>query len=119
MGFLSKLRKTSSGSEPSKKAGAAQSVGDPNKVLVFYFRCSKCGAPVRVRVDRRSDLNPEEGPGYYVVRKDVMDSKCFQMMKAEIWMDSSYNVVQADVRGGSLITEEEFNAAKAPQKPAA
>jgi len=63
-----------------------------------------------VRVDRRSDLNPEDGPGTYIVRKDVMDSKCFQIMKAEIWLDSSYNVVETDVRGGTLISEEEFKA---------
>lgn len=110
MAFLDKLRKALGGGEPKAKQSSTPS-GDPNGIM-FYFRCSKCGTPVRVRVDRRSDLNPEDGPAYYVVRKDVMDSKCFQLMKAEIWLDTSYTVVQADVRGGTLITEEEFKAAQ-------
>jgi len=116
MSIFNKLRKSSTGSEPQKKTSTSTS--DPNGII-FYFRCSKCGTPVRVRVDRRNDLNPDEGgPGYYLVRKDVMDSKCFQMMKAEIWLDTLYNVVQSDVRGGTLITEEEFRAAQTPKQPA-
>ena len=111
MGLFDKLFKSSRSKEPQKQSGSA----DPNGII-FYFRCSKCGTPVRVRVDRRNDLNSdEEGPGYYVVRKDVMDSKCFQMMRAEIWMDTLYNVVQADVRGGEMITEEEYKAAQTPK----
>jgi hypothetical protein len=114
MSFLDKLRKTIAGGEPKPKADSgANSGGDPNGIM-FYFRCSKCGAPVRVRVDRRSDLNPEDGPGTYVVRKDVMDSKCFQLMKAELWLDSTYSVVESSVHGGTLISEEEFLAAKKP-----
>jgi hypothetical protein len=112
MGFLSKLFKGDSGDKPKSKS-TSTGEGDPNGIL-FYFRCSKCGTPVRVRVDRRSDLNAEDGPGHYVVRKDVMDSKCFQMMRAELWLDTTYTLVQSDVRGGTLITEEEF---KAGQKP--
>ncbi|MCE5258418.1 MAG: hypothetical protein LLG44_05070 [Chloroflexi bacterium] len=117
MGFLDKLRKAFTGDEPAKKADTAKSMGDPNGIML-YFRCNKCGSLVRVRVDRRNDLNSEDGPGYYVVRKDVMDSKCFQMMKAEIWLDVSYGIVQANVRGGSLITEEEYKAAQIPPTPA-
>ena len=109
MGLFEKLRKSLGGSE-RRSGGSSASSGDPNGIW-FYFRCKKCGTPVRVRVDRRSDLNPEDGPATYVVRKDVMDSKCFQLIKAEIWLDTTYSVVQADVRGGTLISEEEYQAA--------
>jgi hypothetical protein len=112
MGFFDKLKKALGGSE--RKPGAAPSGGgDPNGIL-FYFRCKKCGSLVRVRVDRRSDLNAEDGPSTYVVRKDVMDNKCFQLIKAEMWLDSTYTVVQSDVRGGTMITEEEYLAATKP-----
>ncbi|NLV74780.1 MAG: hypothetical protein GXY52_08880 [Chloroflexi bacterium] len=117
MGLLDKLKQLFGGDgkgadetkASSKRASGSAPVGDPNGIIL-YFKCSKCSAPVRVRVDRRSDLNPEDGPGTYIVRKDVMDSKCFQIMKAEIWLDSSYNVVETDIRGGTLISEEEFKA---------
>jgi len=109
MGFLDKLRKALAGDATKTRSSAPSGGGDPNGIL-FYFRCNKCGTPVRVRVDRRNDLNSEDGPATYVVRKDIMDSKCFQMMRAELWLDTTYTVVQADVRGGSLITEEEYKA---------
>lgn len=112
MSFIEKLQKFFGGSE-RKSGGSPASGGDPNGIW-FYFRCKKCGTPVRVRVDRRSDLNPEDGPAAYVVRKDVMDSKCFQLIKAEMWLDTTYTVVQADIRGGTLISEEEYQAATKP-----
>ncbi|MHB1356081.1 MAG: hypothetical protein ACYCZF_08925 [Anaerolineae bacterium] len=112
MGFFDKLRK-SLGGGAQKSGGSSSGRGDPNGIW-FYFRCKKCGTPVRVRVDRRSDLNPEDGPAAYVVRKDVMDSKCFQLIKAEMWLDTTYSVVQADIRGGTLISEEEYQAALKP-----
>lgn len=112
MGFFDKLRKSLAGSE-RKASSSPTGSGDPNGIW-FYFRCKKCGTLVRVRVDRRSDLNPEDGPAAYVVRKDVMDSKCFQLIKAELWLDTTYTVVHADVRGGTLISEEEYLAGTKP-----
>jgi hypothetical protein len=103
----------SSDSKEHKSGRSPANVGDPNGVI-FYVRCKKCGTPVRVRVDRRSDLNPEDGPATYVVRKDVMDSKCFQLIKAEFWIDPTYTLIQADIRGGTLISEEEYLAAVKP-----
>jgi len=78
--------------------------------IYFYFQCDNCGAVVPVRVDKRHDLNREEGPGTFLLRKEVMDDKCFQLMQATIWLDSGYSVVSADVTGGELISEEEYNA---------
>jgi hypothetical protein len=106
MGFLDALKRFfSSGSAPA-------STGDPYGVW-FHFRCKRCGSLVRVRADRRNDLNREDGPGALVLRKDVMDNKCFQLIRAEIWLDDNYGVVEAEVDGGSLITQEEYEAALA------
>ncbi|MFO7917009.1 MAG: hypothetical protein R6V13_02890 [Anaerolineae bacterium] len=82
---------------------------DPNAIFL-YFKCDKCGAVVPVRVDKRHDLNREEGPGTFLLKKDVMDDNCFQLMRATVWLDNSYNVVSADVSDGELISEEEYNA---------
>ena len=104
MGFLDKIRSFFAGA-PSPSAG------DPYGIW-FHFRCGKCGGVVRVRADRRNDLNREEGPGTFLLRKDVMDNSCYQLMHAAIWLDGSYNVVAADVSGGELISKEEYEAAR-------
>jgi len=106
MGFLDKLKGLFGGGSSSGSAG------DPYG-LPLYFKCKKCGAITRVRVDKRNDLNRDEGPGVFVLRKEVMDNKCFQLMRAEIWLDASYQVVSADVTGGELVTQAEYDAAHA------
>jgi len=110
MGFLDKLRKILLGG-----AGPAGAGADPN-ALWFYFRCGRCGETVRIRVDKRNDLNREDGPGTFVLRKDVMDNKCFQLMRAEIWLDGNYQVTTADVSGGEMITAEEWQKAQEAQE---
>ncbi len=114
MGFLDAIKRLFSGGSGSAPASA----GDPYGIW-FHFRCKKCGAVVRVRADRRNDLNREDGPGALVLRKDVMDNKCFQLIRAEIWLDDNYNVVTSEVEGGSLITREEYEAAQTAQEAAA
>jgi hypothetical protein len=100
-------------------AGPAAPADDPNGVW-FHFSCDRCGSVVRVRADRRNDFNRAEsgsGPSDLLLRKEVMDNKCFQLMHAEIWTDGSYQAVHADVTGGKLITAEEYEAAMQPPIP--
>lgn len=88
---------------------------DPD-ALWLHFRCSRCGSMVRVRAHKRNDLNriEEENdlPGAFVLHKDVMDNKCFQLMHADIYFDASYQVVAAEVQGGELVSQEEYEAAQ-------
>jgi len=108
MGFLDALKRMFSG-RPAPVVAS-----DPYGIW-FHFRCKRCGSLVRVRADRRNDLNREDGPGALVLRKDVMDNKCFQLIRAEVWLDDNYEVVTAEVDGGALITREQFEAAQATQ----
>jgi phage terminase large subunit GpA-like protein len=113
MSFLDKLRQIFGGGGSGSGASASDSTG-----LWFHFRCRRCGETVRIRVDRRNDLNREDdGPGALVLRKEVMDDSCFQLIHAEIWLDNSYNVVSSDVSGGELITEEAYQAATKDKDP--
>lgn len=105
MGWFDRLFKGSGKPRP-----AAQQ-GDPNAIWL-YVRCGKCGTPVRVRIDRRNDLSREEGPGVFFVRKQIMDDKCFRMMEAELWFDSKYAVVSSEMHGGTILSEEEYKAAR-------
>ena len=105
MGFMDALRRIFGGG-----TGTPSESGDPHG-LWYHFRCGRCGSVVRIRADRRNDLNREEGPCTYILRKDVMDNTCFQLMRAELWLDDSYNVVTSEVSGGKLISQEEYEEA--------
>jgi len=117
MGFWEKLRAffggQPAGSGEKPRAPRTQPT-DPD-ALWLYFRCSRCGSIVRVRAHKRNDLNrvEEEGfPGVFELHKDVMDNKCFQLMHADIYFDASYQIVSADVQGGQLVSQEEYEAAQ-------
>jgi hypothetical protein len=110
MGFLDAIKRLFSSGSGSAPASASDAYG-----IWFHFRCKKCSSVVRVRADRRNDLNREDGPAALVLRKDVMDNKCFQLIRAELWLDDNYNVVTSEVEGGSLITQEEYEAAQTAQ----
>jgi len=93
------------------------STSDQNAVY-YFLRCAKCGEAVRVRIDRRWDLEQEfEGAGDYVsgyvATKEVMGKKCFKMMQLTVHFDRSYREVDKQLQGGTFITRQEFDQAQA------
>jgi hypothetical protein len=99
MGLLDKLSAMFGG----KGAGGA------DDAIHIYVECERCKARVHVRLDRRHDISaPEEG-GYYV-RKEIMDSKCFRLMAAEIVFDSAYRIQRQELQGGRFLTRAEFES---------
>lgn len=90
---------------------------DPDS-LWLYVRCERCGAVVRVRVDLSHDLNREEnGEGTFLLRKEIMDDRCFQLIDASVWFDADHHVTAAYVNGGQLLTESEYLAAQSAEAP--
>jgi hypothetical protein len=90
-------------------SGAATSDG----AIHLYVRCDRCGAPVHVRVDPRNDLLIEYGDeddttGYRLI-KEIMDSRCFRLMRAEIQYDRSRREVSRQIEGGTFIAKEEYD----------
>ncbi|WP_376789178.1 hypothetical protein [Thermoflexus sp.] len=81
---------------------------DPDAIWL-YVQCERCGAPVAVRADRRYDLNPEEAGTGYVLIKEIMDDRCFQLMRAEVHLDGRYRVVERTIEGGRFLTPEEYH----------
>jgi hypothetical protein len=61
----------------------SNSAGGADDALHIYVECERCKAKVHVRLDRRHDISVREDGGYFV-RKEIMDSKCFRLMAAEI-----------------------------------
>lgn len=79
----------------------------------LYVRCDRCGSPVHVRIDPRNDLSAEYGDddstaGYRLV-KEIMDSRCFRLMRAEITYDSARRETHRELEGGRFISKEEFD----------
>jgi hypothetical protein len=103
MGLLDRLTSLFS-SAPSKETDDA---------IHIYVECGRCKSKVHVRLDKRHDISQAEGGGYFV-RKEIMDSKCFRLMSAEIVFDSRYRVERQEIQGGRFLTKEEFDARNVP-----
>ena len=99
MGFLEKLA----------SLFGAKSAGGADDAIHLYVECERCKSRVHARLDRRHDISAREDGGYYV-RKEMMDSKCFRLMAAEITFDSAYRIQSQEIQGGRFVTREEFEA---------
>jgi hypothetical protein len=106
MGLLDKLSSLFGG-----KAG-----GGADDAIHIYVECERCKTIVHVRLDRRHDISQREDGAYYV-RKEVMDSKCFRLMAAEIAFDNAYRIQSKDVQGGRFVSAAEYEASTNPAPP--
>ncbi len=79
-------------------------------VLWLYLRCANCGAKVRVRINLYNDPSIADEGGY-ILRKEIMDDKCFQLMHAELRFDDKKRIASRTISGGEFITAEEYAAA--------
>src|SRR5512140_2488192 len=82
-------------------------VSDP-MALWLYVRCKRCGSPLAVRVDLRNEPSPDYEAGGYVLRKEMMDDKCFTLMRAKIHLDAQRHVKEQTVEGGAYISKQEY-----------
>lgn len=89
--------------------GAAASDG----AIHLYVRCNRCGSPVHARIDPRNDLAIEYGEadettGYRLI-KEMMDARCFRLMRAEIEYDRARRETSRQIEGGTFISKEEYD----------
>jgi CMP-N-acetylneuraminic acid synthetase len=73
--------------------------------IEYDIKCGKCGEIVKIRVFPERDLNPtydDNGPAY-ILKKEVMDSKCFRMISVEISYDSSRREISREISGGTFV----------------
>jgi hypothetical protein len=99
VGFLDRLA--------SLFSGGSGEAGD--EAVHIYVECEQCTSKVHVRLDKRHDLSAREEGGYFV-RKEIMDSKCFRLMTAELTFDTAYRIQSQDIQGGRFLTREEYDA---------
>jgi hypothetical protein len=84
--------------------------------LHLYIKCQRCGSPVHVRIDLHNDLSAEYGDnaaeGYHIV-KEVMDDRCFRLMRAELHFDAQRREVSRAIEGGAFISSDEYETLRA------
>ncbi|NTU81251.1 MAG: hypothetical protein HGA45_18020 [Chloroflexales bacterium] len=83
-----------------------------DNALHLYVRCGHCGAPVHVRVNLYNDLAVEFGDsedvaGYHL-RKEIMDSRCFRLIYADLSFDRNRRELARSIEGGEFISRDEF-----------
>ncbi len=100
MGFLQKLF----GGDGSKK----QKKYVDKTGLYFFVRCHNCGSCVRLRADKQHDLLRTDGG--FTWHKTIIDNKCFRPMPTVVTLNSTYEMVNADIEGGEYISEVEYDA---------
>ncbi len=105
MGLLGKLGALFGGAKASK-----------DDAVHLYVECGRCGSRVHVRLDRGHDLSAREEGGYFV-RKEIMDSKCFRLMTAEITLDAAYRIQNQEITGGRILSRDEFEAGAGAGQP--
>ncbi len=104
MGFLDRIfgRKTS---EPQDEG------------IYFYVRCDNCGRVLHTRLDPERELTRRDEGGYEV-RKEMLDDRCFRPITLLATFNESRQPVNVDVRGGTLIDRETWEAEKdLPRRP--
>ena len=92
--------------------GGSKGSGAKEDAVHLYVECGRCGSRVHVRLDRGHDLNTREEGGYFV-RKEIMDSKCFRLMTAEVTLDNAYRIQSQEITGGRFLTHEEYEVPSA------
>ncbi len=102
-----------------RKIFGGKAAAPADEGIYFYVRCSNCGRIVRVRVNRQSDLQPDWDTGGYSLSKEMMDDKCFRLMRAEITFDSSYAIISQEAQGGTFVTQADYEAQQEARRRAA
>jgi hypothetical protein len=111
MGFLDSLRKAFGGGERKGGGGSRFGGDDPNSYWI-YAQCRRCGEPLKARVNLMNEPSQDDEGEGWIVRKGLVGSgakRCFQTVEVTLKLDAKkQNVIESEVSGGKLITEEEY-----------
>jgi hypothetical protein len=106
MGFFKKLAEAIFGT-------ANGEIRDPDGIYL-YVKCARCGAPVRIRVDKRHDLQRDYDTNELVLHKEIMDGTCFNLMQATVRFTPAYQIKDQQLEGGEFISWETYRDLTAP-----
>jgi len=73
----------------------------------LYVQCQRCQTMLAVRIDLYNDVSAEyddaSGQEHYILRKDIVDARCFQRMHAEIHYDQYRREQKRSLQGGTFL----------------
>ena len=98
MGLFDSLKKAFGGGEPRDEG------------LYFYIKPDRTDEIVRLRLEPKYDLNRDYDAGGYVSRKEIVSPRKFKRASATFRFDENRKLVEWDIVGGQLVTEEEWQA---------
>jgi hypothetical protein len=76
--------------------------------IYLYAKCGHCGAPIRMRVDKRHDLQRDYDTGEFVLHKEMMDGTCFTLLHATVRFNATYRVIEQHIEGGEFISWDDY-----------
>jgi len=105
MGFLSRLFGRAAG---SSRSGDAPGGG----ALWIYVRCAQCNEAIRVRLQPRTDAQPEYDESGRVthsfLRKEILGNRCSNLMSVELHLDSRGRIAAQNAERCAIISREEY-----------
>ncbi len=78
--------------------------------LWLYVKCKRCGSPLAVRVNLMNEPSIDYETNEYRLTKEMMDSKCFTLMRADLRLDAKRHIVEQKIDKGEFITREQYDA---------
>lgn len=78
-------------------------------ILWLLVECGKCQEIIKVRVDKRTDLQsellqPGEAGCAFTLKKEVLGKRCPNLMEVCLKFDRRYNIISKEVKNGRLIS---------------
>ncbi len=84
---------------------------DDDRAYWLYVQCERCGEKIKARVDLYNDLSPiyNETSVTYFCRKVLMgEGRCYQKVEVEMTFDEQRKLTSKEIKGGRLISQQEF-----------
>ncbi len=110
MGFLSRL---------FGRRSAAGSAADADGALWLYVRCARCEETIRVRLQPRTDAQPEYDESgratHSFLRKEILGNRCPNLMSVELHLDGRGRISDQSAERCTIIGREEYEAGRRAQ----
>lgn len=88
--------------------GPVQSHGQQGAVN-FVLQCNRCSEEITVKIRTASDISrvyeEDGGPSgaAFYVRKEILGSKCNNLIYLTAYFNENFNLISSDVTGGKII----------------
>lgn len=78
-------------------------------ILWLEIECSKCQEIIKVRVNKKTDLQneflqPGKAGCAFTLKKEVLGKRCHNLMKVSLKFDDRFRILSGEVKNGRLIS---------------